>query len=182
MLSSCSNNSILQRATYRARIQSRTPLPEKTAQPRLRECLAQTACHMKILLQSFFEQLTSSINGNASFIYLMRIRLPTWRSAIRKFFTARTARYGLMRTFFRNRSCQRSDPKQHQCHPVQNYSLQQMMVYSTEFGLHLDQIRIPRGCKCRTADRAPMRAGSRSAVAIPPPTASVPSYPGLNAS
>ncbi|XP_055353358.1 mucin-2-like isoform X2 [Paramacrobiotus metropolitanus] len=63
-----------------------------------------------------------------------------------------------------NRTCKYVDSRiQSQC--VQEFVLQQMMVYSPEFGLHLDEMKVPRGCQCRLID-----TGSH----YPPPPPPVP--------
>ena len=62
----------------------------------------------------------------------------------------------------RNLTCHHVNPHvPTQCE--QEYALQQLMVFSPEFGVHVDQIKIPLGCKC-------------SVVKQPSPS-SIPSHP-----
>ncbi|GAU93701.1 hypothetical protein RvY_05599 [Ramazzottius varieornatus] len=66
----------------------------------------------------------------------------------------------LLETCDTNRTCHYVNPRvPTQCE--QEYALQQMMVFSPEFGVHVDQMKIPLGCKC-TVLRQPSQSSINS--------------------
>ncbi|OWA55396.1 hypothetical protein BV898_19782 [Hypsibius exemplaris] len=84
--------------------------------------------------------------------------------------------YKLRLIFSSNRTCRYTDQQvATQC--VQHFVLQQLMVYSSEFGIHVDQMRIPRGCQCGlsvagTANIPPSQTQTTSSSGAPPPGSS----------
>ncbi|OWA54638.1 hypothetical protein BV898_19037 [Hypsibius exemplaris] len=91
-----------------------------------------------------------------------------------------------LETCDRNRTCRYTDQQvATQC--VQHFVLQQLMVYSSEFGIHVDQMRIPRGCQCGvsvagTANIPPSQTQTPSQAQAQTPSSSGAPPPGSSSS